>query len=62
MIQQLNPDFNIKLLMLIHYDHDGGCTTHECQYLKEDVERMLKFYKKEVSYTEFKQKREKIQF
>ena len=62
MIQQINPNFNIKLLMLIHYDHDGGCTTYECDYLKDDVERMLKWYKKEVSYTEFKKKKEKIQF
>ncbi len=62
MIQQLNPNFNIKLLMLIHYDHDGGCSTYECEYLKDDVERMLKWYKKEVSYTEFKKKKEKIVF
>lgn len=62
MIQQLNPEFNIKLLMLIHYDHDGGVSTYECEYLKEDVERMLKYHKQQVSYTEFKRKREKIEF
>lgn len=62
MIQQINPNFKIKLLMLIHYDHDGNCNTYECEYIKEDVERMLKYYKKQVSYTEFKKKKEKIIF
>lgn len=60
MIQKINPEFNIKLLMLIHYDHDGGCTNHECQYLKDDVERMLAYYKKQMEYEEFKSVRKKI--
>lgn len=62
MIQQVNPEFNIKLLMLIHYDHDGGCTTYECEYLKEDVERMLKYHKQQNGYKEFKTIRQKITF
>lgn len=62
MIQQINPLFNIKLLMLIHYDHDGGVTTYECDYIEEDVKRMLAFHKKEVSYKEYKKKNEKIVF
>lgn len=48
--------------MLIHYDHDGGVTTYECEYLKDDVERMLSYHKKQVSYKEFKKKRKKIVF
>lgn len=62
MIQQVNPEFNIKLLMLIHYDHDGGCTTYECEYLKDDVERMLKYHKQQNGYKEFKKVRQKISF
>lgn len=62
MIQKLNPEFNIKMLMLIHYDHDGGCTTYECEYLKDDVERMLAYYKKQNEHEEFKKSREKITF
>jgi len=62
MIQQINPEFNIKLLMLIHYDHDGGCTTYECEYLKDDVERMLKYHKQQNGYKEFKNVRTKITF
>jgi ATP-dependent exoDNAse (exonuclease V) beta subunit len=62
MIQKIDPEFNIKLLMLIHYDHDGGMTTYECDYLKSDVERMLGFYKKQIEHDEFKNSREKIIF
>ncbi len=62
MIQKANPEFNIKALILIHYDHDGGCTTYECQYLKNDVERMLGYYKNQIEHDEFKKSREKIIF
>jgi len=62
MIQQMNPDFIIKKLTIIHYDHSGGVTNHNIEYLKDDVERMLMFYKKELEYEEFKKSREKIVF
>ena len=62
MIQKANPDFNIKGLILIHYDHNDNCTTYECEYLKDDVERMLGYYKNQIDYDEFKKSREKILF
>lgn len=62
MIEKYNPAFNIKSLILIHYDHDGGVTEYECEYLKKDVERMLRFYKKQIIDDEFKRSREKIIF
>ena len=62
MIQKAYPELNIKSLVLIHYDHDGGCTTYECEYLKADVERMLGFYKNQIEHEEFKRSREKINF
>lgn len=62
MIQKINPEFNIKLLMLIHYDHDGNVTTHECEYLKDDVERMLAYYKRQIEHEEFNTRRKKIIF
>lgn len=62
MIQKKNPEFIIKGLILIHLDHDGGTTFHECEYLKSDVERMLGFYKKQVEHEEFKKSFEKIKF
>lgn len=62
MLQKINPDFVIKKLMLIHYDHKGNVTEHEVEYLKEDVERMCKFYKKQHILEELKNKRKPIEF
>lgn len=47
MIQQKNPNFNIKGLILIHYDHAGNPpVTYELQYLKDDVIKLLKYFKR----------------
>ena len=62
MIQKINPNFNIKALTLIHLDHDGGTSFHDCEYLKVDVERMLVHYKKQIEHEEFKKSMEKIVF
>lgn len=62
MIQKIDPRFNIKLLMLLHYDHDGGVVSYECEYLKNDVERMLAYYKKQVKHENFKKSRQKVVF
>ena len=62
MIQKHDPRFEIKQLLLLHYDHDGGNATYECEYLKNDVERMLAYYKKEMENDEFKRSKEKIIF
>lgn len=62
LIQKINPEFNIKLLMLIHFDHKGNVNNYECQYLKKDVERMLAYYKKKIEHDEFSKSIEKIIF
>lgn len=62
MIQKIDPRFEIKALILLHYDHDGGNATYECEYLKTDVERMLAFHKKTIEHDEFNRSREKIAF
>lgn len=62
MIQKINPEFNIKLLLLIHYDHDGNMTTHECEYLKKDVEKMLVYHKKQIEHEEFNSRNKKVVF
>ena len=46
MIQQLHPSFKCKKLALIHIDRDYNQTEYECDYLKEDVARMLLDYRK----------------
>ena len=48
MLQTLRPELNIKKLILYHIDHDGNETLHECEYLKDEVVKMLNHYKKKV--------------
>lgn len=48
LLQQINPKFKIKKLMLIHVDHNNKITEYTCEYLKQDVERMLKHYKRSI--------------
>lgn len=62
MLQQVNPAFNIKQLMLIHYDHDGNVTEIPVDYLKDDVIRMCKWHKKQVLDEERKNRRKPIEF
>ena len=62
MLQQVNPAFNIKQLMLIHHDHDGNVTEIPVDYLKDDVIRMCKWHKKQVLDEERKNKRKPIEF
>lgn len=47
MLQKLNPNFVIKKLIINHIDHNNNITEYECEYLKEDVERMIKHYKRD---------------
>lgn len=62
MVQKMNPDFNIKMLKLIYFDHNGNTSFHELEYLKDDVERMLGHYRKVHIQEERKRKRQKIEF
>ena len=62
MLQKLNPKFVVKKLILIHYDHQGNVTEHELDYLKDDVERMCRFYKKEAILEARKNSRRPIEF
>ena len=48
MLQQINPNFNIKSLTLLHIDGEGKETTYPVEYIKEDVEKLVKHYKKQV--------------
>lgn len=52
LLQTINPDFVIKGLKLIHIDREEKETEYEVPYLKEDVERMLKHYKKQIKIQE----------
>lgn len=62
MIQKLNPEFIIEDLVLIHFDHNNNMTVYHVPYLKDDVTKMLHFYKKESILEENKRKRQRIEY
>lgn len=62
MLQKINPNFVIKDLILNHYDHQGNNTLYHCEYLKDDVERMLKHYMKELVLERQRNKRKRIEY
>lgn len=62
MLEKLNPLFNIKDLILVHFDHNNNQTIYHCDYLKHDVEKMLYHYKKELILNENRAKRKRIEY
>lgn len=60
MLQRINPDFIIKDLIINHYDHSGKNTLYHCQYLKKEVELLLKHYKRQIILENQKKKYERI--
>lgn len=47
MLQKLRPEFNIKMLKLIHIDREDNETEFEVPYLKDEVMRLLAYQKKQ---------------
>ena len=47
LLQQINPKYKIKKLAIVHFDHDGNENEYPCEYLKEDVAKMLMHYRKQ---------------
>lgn len=62
MIQKINPDFIIKDLILVHFDHEGKETVYHCEYLKHEVELMLSHYKKQLIRDAQKSKYKRIEY
>ena len=62
MLQKLNPDFVIKDLIMVHFDHNDNQTVYHLDYLKDDVEKMLKFYKKELLHKKQLSKYQRIEY
>lgn len=62
MLQQIHPEFIIKDLMIIHFDHNNKCTIYHCNYLKNEVEMLLKDYKKQIIRDKQKAKRKPIEY
>lgn len=62
MLQKLNPDFVIEDLVMIHIDHKDKMTIYHLPYLKNEVEKMLAFYKKQAQLDENARKRKRIEY
>lgn len=62
MIQKLNPEFQIEDLVMIHFDHNDNMTVYHLPYLKDEVIKMLVYYKKESALQENKRKRQRIEY
>jgi hypothetical protein len=52
MVQQINPELNIKELKLIHIARDGKQTIYDIEYRKDDIERMIHHYAKQLKTNE----------
>lgn len=62
MLQKINPEFEIEDLILVHFDHSNNMTVYHVPYLKDEVIKMLAFYKKESILESNRQKRKKIEY
>ena len=62
MIEKLNPEFKIQDLIIVHYDHDNKETIYHLEYLKDEVEKMLKHYKKSLLHNRQLSKYKKIEY
>lgn len=48
MIEQLNPDYRVVDLIILHRDHSDKETIYHLDYKKDEVIKMLKYYKKQI--------------
>lgn len=62
MLQKIHPEFVIKDLVLVHFDHNNKQTIYHCEYRKHDVEKMLYHYKKELILEQQRNKRKRIEY
>lgn len=62
MIQQLDPAYEIEDLVLVHFDHEDNMTVYHMPYLKNEVIKMLAFYKKESVLADSRRKRQRIEY
>lgn len=47
MLQQLNPNFNIRSLTIVHIQRDGSIKEYPVEYKKDEVEKVIKHYAKQ---------------
>lgn len=63
LLKQINPEFKLKKLALIHIDKTTRKETeYECEYLEEDVKRMLKHYNSKIGQKDIIERDKQIVF
>ena len=62
MIEKLNPEFEIQDLIIVHYDHNNKQTIYHLEYLKDEVEKMLRHYKKEILHNKQLSKYKRMEY
>ena len=62
MIQQLNPAYEIEDLVLIHFDHNKKMTIYHLDYLKDEVEKMLRWHKRQILHQKQLEKYKRIEY
>lgn len=60
MINRWHPEWSVGNLKLIHFDHTNKMTIYDVPYLKTEVEKMLKYFKKETILARQRAKRKPI--
>lgn len=62
MVQKQNPNFIINELRIIHFTHDGQVNEYKLEYLKDDIIRMLKYYKRQLIIKDLEERNKPIVF
>lgn len=62
MMEQMHPEWTCNELILVHFDHDDNMTTYKMPYLKEQVIRMLDFWRKESVMERHRAERQRIEY
>lgn len=59
-VQLNNPSYDIDKLFISHFDKKGKKTVYKVDYLKDDVEKLVNYYKKQITLDKNKEKRKPI--
>lgn len=62
MVQKMNPNFIIDELRIVHFTHDGQVNEYVLDYRKEDIIRMLKYYKKQLVLQDLEERNKPVIF
>lgn len=62
MLKQLNPNYIIKSLNIVHYGHDDSVTDYSIDFLEKEINNLIIDYKKQLVKDEQKRKRTPFEY